>query len=105
MRGIELKHIGVRSFMLKGLTARWGVDGNRPPMPPALHTALVAWYNTEIQHATNFDVIESYADDFTTWAYNTSRGTLTRTPSKVIITEAKIANTIMLLTTCRPTSR
>ena len=65
MRGIELKHIGVRSFMLKGLTARWGIDGDRPPMPPALHTALVAWYNTEIQRATNFDVIESYAEDFT----------------------------------------
>lgn len=66
MRGIELKHIGVRSFMLKGLTARWGIDGDRPPMPPALRTALVAWYNTEIQRATNFDVIESYAEDFTT---------------------------------------
>lgn len=65
-------------------------------MPPALRTALVAWYNTEIQHATNFDVVESYADDFTTWAYNTGRGTLTRTPSKVVITEAKIANAIML---------
>lgn len=66
MRGIELKHIGVRSFRLKGLTARWGIDGNRPPIPPALRTALVAWYNTEIQRATNFDVIESYAEDFTT---------------------------------------
>lgn len=96
MRGIELKHIGVRSFKLKGLTARWGTDGDRPPMPPALRTALVAWYNTEIQRATNFDVIESYADDFTTWSYITDRGTLTRTPSKVVITEAKIANTIML---------
>lgn len=64
MRGIELKHIGVRSFMLKGLTARWGIDGDRPPMPPALRTALVAWYNTEIQRATNFDVIESYLIDF-----------------------------------------
>lgn len=82
--------------MLKGLTARWGIDGNRPPMPPALRTALVAWYNTEIQRATNFDVIESYADDFTTWSYITNRGTLTRTPSKVVITEAKIANAIML---------
>lgn len=60
MRGIESKHIGVRSFRLKGLTARWGIDGDRPPMPPALRTALVAWYNTEIQRATNFDVIESY---------------------------------------------
>ena len=49
--------------MLKGLTARWGIDGDRPPIPPALRTALVAWYNTEIQKATNFDVIESYLLD------------------------------------------
>lgn len=61
MRGIELKHIGVRSFRLKGLTARWGVDGDRPPMPPELRASLVAWYNTEIQHATNFDVLVNTA--------------------------------------------
>lgn len=30
---------------------------------PALRAALVAWYNTEIQRATNFDVIESYLLD------------------------------------------
>lgn len=77
MRGIELKHIGVRSFMLKGLTARWGIDGDRPPMPPALRTALVAWYNTEIQHATNFDVIESYANDWSVGWSNPLAGTFT----------------------------
>lgn len=77
MRGIKLKHIGVRSFMLKGLTARWGIDGDRPPMPPALRTALVAWYNTEIQKATNFDVIESYANDWSVDWSNPFAGTLT----------------------------
>nr|DAV49836.1 MAG TPA: hypothetical protein [Caudoviricetes sp.] len=92
MRGIELKHIGVRSFMLKGLTARWGIDGDRPPMPPALRTALVAWYNTEIQKATNFDVIESYAEDFTTWSFNPTRGVQTHTNKSVHITETLIAD-------------
>ena len=77
MRGIELKHIGVRSFMLKGLTARWGIDGNRPPIPPALRTALVAWYNTEIQRATNFDVVESYANDWSVGWANPLAGTFT----------------------------
>lgn len=77
MRGIELKHIGVRSFMLKGLTARWGIDGDRPPMPPTLRTALVAWYNTEIQRATNFDVIESYANDWSVGWTNPLAGTFT----------------------------
>lgn len=90
MRGIELKHIGVRSFMLKGLTARWGIDGDRPPMPPALRTALVAWYNTEIQKATNFDVIESYAEDFTAgkWSGNQERAEFTKTAKGFHLTNA-----------------
>ena len=95
MRGIELKHIGVRSFMLKGLTARWGIDGDRPPMPPALRTALVAWYNTEIQRATNFDVVESYAEDFTTrkWVnYNGSRAVADVTAKGFHLTNALTAS-------------
>lgn len=94
MRGIELKHIGVRSFMLKGLTARWGIDGDRPPMPPALRTALVAWYNIEIQRATNFDVIESYAEDFTTskWAAHPEHAGFTKTAKGIHITNALTAS-------------
>lgn len=90
MRGIELKHIGVRSFMLKGLTARWGIDGDRPPMPPALRTALVAWYNTEIQKATNFDVIESYAEDFTAskWVAHPEHTEFTKTAKGIHLTNA-----------------
>lgn len=86
MRGIELKHIGVRSFMLKGLTARWGIDGDRPPMPPALRTALVAWYNTEIQKATNFDVIESYLLDMNAGVLHPENATATVTGQKLHIT-------------------
>lgn len=92
MRGIELKHIGVRSFRLKGLTARWGIDGDRPPMPPALRTALVAWYNTEIQKTTNFDVIESYAEDFTTskWGDDQTRAEFTKTAKGLHLTNVII---------------
>lgn len=88
MRGIELKHIGVRSFRLKGLTARWGIDGDRPPMPPALRAALVAWYNIEIQKATNLDVIESYAEDFTTnkWVGYPERAEFTKTAKSIHLT-------------------
>lgn len=86
MRGIELKHIGVRSFRLKGLTARWGIDGDRPPMPPALRTALVAWYNTEIQKATNFDTIESYLIDMNAGVLHPENATATLTGQKLRIT-------------------
>ena len=98
MRGIELKHIGVRSFMLKGLTALWGIDGNRPPIPPTLRTALVAWYNTEIQKATNFDVIESYAEDFTTskWIeYKGSRAVVDVTAKGFHLTKALAADNFL----------
>jgi len=37
---------------------------------------------------TNFDVIESYAEDFTTWRYSDSRGTAAVTPNKITITES-----------------
>lgn len=97
MRGIELKHIGVRSFMLKGLTARWGIDGNRPPIPPALRTALVAWYNTEIQRATNFDVVESYAEDFTAnkWMNYPVRAEFTKTAKGVHLTNVFSADNFL----------
>lgn len=86
MRGIELKHIGVRSFMLKGLTARWGIDGDRPPMPPELRAALVAWYNTEIQRATNFDVIESYLLDMNAGVLRPENAAATVSGQKLHIT-------------------
>lgn len=37
---------------------------------------------------TSFDVIESYAEDFTTWRYLDSRGTAAVTPNKITITES-----------------
>jgi hypothetical protein len=38
---------------------------------------------------TNFDVIESYAEDFTRLNYYEYRGTIDRTPNKIVITESK----------------
>lgn len=38
---------------------------------------------------TNFDVIESYAEDFTRFNYYERRGTIDRTPNKIVITESK----------------
>lgn len=37
-------------------------------IPPEIKDALVAWYSPYCkQRMTNYDVIESYADDFTKW--------------------------------------
>lgn len=67
-------------------------------MPPALRTALVAWYNTRIQKATNFDVIESYAEDFTTrkWDnYTSTRVTADVTAKGIHLTNALTASTFL----------
>lgn len=57
--------------------------------PPDLKSALVCWYSPRKQKLTEYDVIESYTEDFTTWRYLDSRGIATITGSTIHITEAK----------------
>lgn len=58
-------------------------------IPPELKKALVAWYSPKKQKLNNYDVIESYAEDFTRFNYYEHRGTIDRTPNKIVITESK----------------
>lgn len=39
-------------------------------IPPEIKDALVAWYSPVKQKLSNYDVIESYSEDFTKWAKN-----------------------------------
>lgn len=39
-------------------------------IPPEIKDALVAWYSPVKQKLTNYDVIESYSEDFTKWTKN-----------------------------------
>lgn len=57
--------------------------------PAGLKESIKAWYDPKKQGITNFDVIESYTEDFTTWRYLDSRGIATITGSTIHITEAK----------------
>lgn len=58
-------------------------------IPPELKKALVAWYSPKKQKLNNYDVIESYAEDFTRLNYYEHRGTIDRIPNKIVITESK----------------
>lgn len=58
-------------------------------IPPEIKDALVAWYSPVKQKLSNYDVIESYAEDFTRFNYYVHRGTIDRTPNKIVITESK----------------
>lgn len=99
MRGFELSNMKLKGVHLRGVPLS-GIgtprSGGAAGLPPEIKAVLVAWYSPRRSALNNFNVIESYADDFTTWSYIPNRGALTRTASKVVITEAKIANAIML---------
>lgn len=56
--------------------------------PAGLKESIKAIYDPKKQGMTNFDVIESYAEDFTTWRYLDSRGTAAVTPNKITIKES-----------------
>lgn len=57
--------------------------------PTGMKEHIKAIYDPKKQGITNFDVIESYTEDFTTWRYLDSRGIATITGSTIHITEAK----------------
>lgn len=56
--------------------------------PAGMKEHIKAIYDPKKQGITNFDVIESYTEDFTTWRYLDSRGTAAVTPNKITITES-----------------
>lgn len=58
--------------------------------PPDLKSALVCWYSPRKQKLTEYDVIESYVEDFTNWNYVKVRGVVTISQHKFIITECII---------------
>lgn len=60
------------------------IDDAVDKIPPEIKDALVAWYSPYCkQRMTNFDVIESYADDFTKWRIENTG--VTSTQKKIVI--------------------
>lgn len=72
-----------------GIPFRHGTGGGGIIIPPEIKEALVCWYSPRKQKLTEYDVIESYAEDFTTWDKFPNRGTVTVTQNIILITESK----------------
>lgn len=68
---------------------------NRNKIPPEYRDDVVVWYSPKKQKLTNYDVIESYVEDFTKWAYRTERGTATILNNKIIITDVILSSNII----------
>lgn len=56
---------------------------NRSKMPANIKNAIKAWYDPKKQGLTNYDVIESYIEDFTYWTLDNTG--ITSTPKKIVI--------------------
>lgn len=72
-----------------GIPFRRGTGGGTS-IPPEIKKNIIAWYDPKKQGMTNFDVIESYAEDFTAskWVTVQDRAVFTKTASKIHITES-----------------
>jgi hypothetical protein len=56
---------------------------NRNKIPPEYRDDVVVWYSPKKQRLTNYDVIESYAEDFTYWTINNT--SITSAQKKIVI--------------------
>ena len=56
---------------------------NTDKIPPAIKKSIIAWYSPKKQKLNNYDVIESYADDFTKWRIENTG--VTSTQKKIVI--------------------
>lgn len=56
---------------------------NRSKIPPEYRDDVVVWYSPKKQRLTNYDVIESYADNFTKWRIENTG--VTSTQKKIVI--------------------
>lgn len=51
---------------------------NTDKIPPAIKKSIIAWYSPNKQKLTNYDVIESYVEDFTRWRIDNTGVTTTQ---------------------------
>ena len=81
------KHIRISQYTNIGavVLGEWYIPGTpEPEQPDWFKESIVAWYSPYCkQGMTNFDVIESYADDFTKWRIENTG--VTSTQKKIVI--------------------
>lgn len=86
---VRIPSINIGGICLLGIGAPGSIGKKGLIWPTGMKEHIKAWYDPKKQGITNFDVIESYTEDFTTWRYLDSRGIATITGSTIHITEAK----------------
>lgn len=83
------KHIRISQYTNIGavVLGEWYIPGTptppEPEQPDWFKESIIAWYSPKKQKLNNYDVIESYADDFTKWRIENTG--VTSTQKKIVI--------------------
>lgn len=85
---ISIPTIGIPTIGIPSVGFPSASGGGGLVWPVGMKEHIKAIYDPKKQGMTSFDVIESYAEDFTTWRYLGIRGTAAVTPNKITITES-----------------
>lgn len=84
---ISIPTIGIPTIGIPSVGFPSASGGGGLSWPAGMKEHIKAWYDPKKQGMTNYDVIESYAEDFTNWNYVKARGTVIVSQHKFIITE------------------
>jgi hypothetical protein len=87
---ISISTIGLPTIGIPSVGFPSASGGGGLVWPVGMKEHIKAWYDPKKQGMTNFDVIESYAEDFTAskWVTVQDRAVFTKTASKIHITES-----------------
>lgn len=87
---ISISTIGLPTIGIPSVGFPSASGGGGLVWPVGMKEHIKAWYDPKKQGMTNFDVIESYAEDFTAskWVAVQDRAVFTKTASKIHITES-----------------
>lgn len=80
---ISIPTIGIPTIGIPSVGFPSASGGGGLSWPAGMKEHIKAWYDPKKQRMTNFDVIESYAEDFTTWVVN-KEGVIANVTSKSI---------------------
>lgn len=80
---VRIPSINIGGICLPGIGAPGSIGKKGLIWPAGMKEHIKAWYDPKKQGMTNFDVIESYADDFTKWRIENIG--VTSTQKKIVI--------------------
>lgn len=92
---VRIPSINIGGICLPGIGAPGSIGKKGLIWPAGMKEHIKAWYDPKKQGITNFDVIEAYTEDFTTWTVNKERVIANVTSKSITITNVLNSNPLI----------